>query len=77
MNDLIWVDIYQGKRLLRQSWRWRVVNAGNGRVMGHGGEAYTNKADCITAVTQLFGDSATVWLREPEQQNVLLRRGNA
>jgi len=72
-GPLIYVDVYKGKQLLRQAWRWRALNALNGRVMAQGGEAYTNRTDCEAAVTQLFGDATTVYLREAEQGNVLLR----
>lgn len=73
MNPVVYIDIYQGRKLLRQAWRWRALNASNHRVMGASGEAYTNKADCELAVQQLFGGHTNVYLRETEQGNQVLR----
>jgi uncharacterized protein YegP (UPF0339 family) len=73
MNPVIWVDVYQGRKRLRQAWRWRAINSGNGRVMANSGEAYTNLSDCEAAVRQLFGDGTTVYLRESEHGDVPLR----
>lgn len=58
------VEVYKGSRQGRQAWRWRAVNYGNKRKMASGGEAYTNKSDCLDAVTDLFSAGTTVHLVE-------------
>jgi uncharacterized protein YegP (UPF0339 family) len=72
-NPVVYVDVYKGRKRLRQAWRWRASNAGNGRLMAHSGEAYVNKSDCLTAITQLFGGSTTVYMREAEHGDVVMR----
>lgn len=59
MSDF-YVEVYQGKKQGRQSWRWRAINAGNNRKLANSGEAYTNKADCEVAVRALFGVDVTM-----------------
>lgn len=74
---LVWIDLYQTKpnRVFRrpQTWRWRALNAGNGRVLGNSADAYTNKADAVSAIQQLFGTSSNIYLRQTEQGNQVLR----
>jgi uncharacterized protein YegP (UPF0339 family) len=55
------VELYQGRKVLRQAWRWRVV-AQNGNKLGHSGEPYTNKADARAAAEKLFPDLKIVEL---------------
>ncbi|WP_136246066.1 hypothetical protein [Mycobacterium intracellulare] len=85
-SPLIYVDLYQQevptattlthivlKRPRPQRWRWRAINGGNGRVLAISSEAYTNQADALAAVTQLFGSNSDVYLRSSNQGNQLLR----
>lgn len=48
------IEIYQGRRRLRQVWRWRAV-ADNGRIVATSGESYTNHQDVVDALKLLFG----------------------
>jgi len=74
---LIYVDVYRcapGRRGSRgQRWRWRAINAGNGRKLAAAGEAFTNEQDCIDSVTQLFGTGSNVYLRQAEHGDQVLR----
>jgi len=56
------IQIYQGRRMLRQAWRWRAI-AANNRVIATGGEAYTNKADVIGVVQLLFGTTVSIHIQ--------------
>jgi uncharacterized protein YegP (UPF0339 family) len=51
------IEIYKGRKQLRQAWRWRAV-APNGRIVATGGEAYVNVGDVLSIVEKLFGKSA-------------------
>src|SRR5690348_10750930 len=68
-NPLVYVDLYENRSTLKriigrpQTWRWRAINALNRRVLAHSGEAYTNHADCLAAITELFGENSNVYLR--------------
>jgi uncharacterized protein YegP (UPF0339 family) len=56
-----------------QRWRWTARNGDNHRVLAVSSENYTNRQDCIDAITQLFGTNTNAWLHEPEHGNQLLR----
>ncbi len=56
------IQIYKGRKRLRQAWRWRAV-AANGRVIANGGEAYTNVADIETLLVELFGANGDIPVR--------------
>ena len=60
-----------GKRW--QGWSWIALNAGNHEPLAISTEKYTNRQDCLDAIRQLFGTDATVHLREPGAETVLLR----
>lgn len=74
---LVYVDLYEGrirKFFQRaQRWRWRALNAGNRRVLAVSSEAYFNQQDAIDTIEQLFGPGTTVYLRQAEHGNQLLR----
>lgn len=81
-SPLIWVDLYQGpaansvKALFRarpQRWRWRAINGDNGRVLANSADAYTNRADALAAITELFGPHTNAYLRSSQSGNQLLR----
>jgi|GEM_PF-4539483 len=42
-------EIYKGRRLFGQVWRWR-YRAVNGRIMAHSGEPYSSRAACIESL---------------------------
>lgn len=79
MSNLVYVDIvcnpqpdaYTGTRW--QGWWWRAINGGNFKVLAVASEMYTNKQDCIDAITELFGSGSNVYLRQSEQGNQELR----
>lgn len=54
-----------------QPWRW-VARARNGRVLATSGEAYFNKADCVSSIWTLFGPGSLVAL-QTEDGEFLLR----
>ncbi len=75
---LVYVDLIRAPALVRllgrqQPWRWRALNAGNGRVLAVSSEAYVNRQDAIAAITQLFGFNTAVYMREAEHGNTCLR----
>lgn len=76
-NALVFVDLYQSRprKLLgrAQTWRWRALNGNNRRVLAASSEAYTNQADALAAITELFGTASNVYLRQTEQGDQLLR----
>ncbi len=79
-NNLIYVDLVQApvNALARlagrpQRWRWTARNGGNGRVLAVSSENYTNRADAVSAITQLFGNSSNIYLRASQEGNQLLR----
>jgi uncharacterized protein YegP (UPF0339 family) len=73
MSATIYVDLRQSK--LTKQWRWTAKNANNMRKIATSGESYHNYADCLAAVEQVFGTGTTVFKREAEMGNVLLRQG--
>lgn len=86
MPQLIYVDLYQQPaRVLNvlsvlkvgraQRWRWRAINGDNQKVLAVSSEGYTNRADAITAITELFGNTSNVYLRASQGGNQLLRLG--
>lgn len=56
MYYLLYTDV-------NRQWRWRLVVAGNGRIIANSGEGYHNKADCISAIN-LVKQSGTAPVRE-------------
>jgi hypothetical protein len=76
-DSLVFVDLFQSRprKLLgrAQTWRWRARNGNNFRVLAVSSEAYTNYQDAVDTVTQLFGDSSNVYLRQKERGDVELR----
>lgn len=77
---LIYVDLFQGTQnpLARiagrpQRWRWRAVNGFNHRTLAVSSEAYSNKSDAVSAITQLFGTDSNIYLRSSGTGNQLLR----
>jgi uncharacterized protein YegP (UPF0339 family) len=76
-SALVFVDLYQSRprKLLGrpQTWRWRALNGNNRRVLAASSEAYTNQADALAAIQQLFGTASNVYLRQHEEGNVELR----
>jgi hypothetical protein len=60
------VEMYKcapGRRGSRgQRYRWRAKNAGNNKILATASEAYTNEADCIDAIWQLFGGESAITL---------------
>jgi len=53
------VEIYKGRKRLRQAWRWRAT-AANGNILADSGEAYTNQEDALAAVYLLFGEKVVI-----------------
>lgn len=74
---LVFVYLYQSRsrKLLGrpQTWRWRALSGNNFRTMAASSESYTNRQDCLDAITQLFGADTNVYLRQHEQGNQPLR----
>lgn len=64
-------SLFGGRR--HQVWRWRAINAGNGRILAQSSEAYTNEGDAIDAIDELFGSRSDVWLRQQGEPDLLLR----
>jgi uncharacterized protein YegP (UPF0339 family) len=80
---VIFVDVYQSRQRYAaklagrpQTWRWRALSEGNRKKLASSGEAYINLADCLHAIELLFGTTATVFLRQHEKGNQLLRRAS-
>lgn len=80
---VLFIDVYKSKQRTAaklsgrpQTWRWRAISEGNRRKLATSGEAYINLADCLHAIELLFGTTATVFLRQDEQGNQLLRRAS-
>lgn len=76
---VVYVDIKQalssiipGRR--QQRWHWVAKSAGNQRVLARSSERYTNRGDALYAVALLFSSASTVYLREAEHGNQLLRQ---
>lgn len=78
---VIFVDIKQSplSRLpgRQQRWHWTAKSAGNQRVLARSSEKYTNRDDCVHAIELLFAATSTVFLREAEVGNRLLRQAAA
>ncbi|PBA13496.1 hypothetical protein [Mycobacterium avium] len=84
-EPVVYVDLYQreapAKTLAHllfgarrpQVWRWRAINAGNGRILAQSSEAYANEGDAIDAIDELFGSRSDVWLRQQGEPDLLLR----
>jgi len=53
------IELYQGKKRFRQAWRWRAV-AANGDILADSSESYTNKADMVKVVEELFPDLSVI-----------------
>jgi uncharacterized protein YegP (UPF0339 family) len=47
------IEIYKGRKLMRQAWRWRAI-AANGEILAVSSEAYTNRGDIRAIVNKLF-----------------------
>jgi uncharacterized protein YegP (UPF0339 family) len=81
-DQLVWVDLYQDTSILAritsrpQKWRWRARNGLNNRILASG-ESYTNRADALNAIHELFGPETDVYLRSSREGNVALRLNNA
>lgn len=79
-QPLVYVDLFQAPKNLiaavtarPQRWRWRAINGLNSRVLAISSEAYTNRADAVAAINQLFGPASNVYLRSGNGGNQLLR----
>lgn len=79
-ENLVYIDLYQKAQnpIARvagrpQTWRWRAINGGNNRVLGNSADAYTNRADALAAIDQLFGTFTDVYLRSGNEGNQMLR----
>jgi uncharacterized protein YegP (UPF0339 family) len=48
-------EVFQGRRILRQSWRFRIL-AVNNRIVASS-EAYTNREDAWGTAAQLVGEN--------------------
>ena len=57
-----------------QPWRW-VARAHNGRVLATSGEAYFNKADCVSSIWTLFGPGSLVALQTEDGEFLLRSHG--
>jgi uncharacterized protein YegP (UPF0339 family) len=81
MTTIIVVDLYQTPpsrnplRTRQQRWRWRARNTGNNHILAISSEPYTNKNDCLHAITQLFGTNTTIHLRDGDTPTHQLRTG--
>lgn len=53
------VEIYRGKKMFRQVWRWR-VKAANGNILADSAEAYVNYGDAKKIVDELFPHAPVV-----------------
>lgn len=60
-----------------QPWRWVAKNAGNQKKLARSSERYFNREDALAAAEQVFSAATTVFKREAEMGNVLLRQGQA
>lgn len=51
------LEVYRGKRLLRQrsQWRWRFVSGRNGKKLATGGESYNNLGELFDALAIVLG----------------------
>lgn len=63
--ERIKIEIYKGRKRLRQALRWRAV-APNGRIIATGAEAYTNHDDIREVVDTLFANSGTEFIIEDD-----------
>lgn len=81
MNPVIYIDLEYSPPKLKipgrrpQPWRLVARSAGNHEVIAVSSEKYTNKADAVAAAELLFNDTTTVFLRQAEHGNRLLRQG--
>ena len=76
-RTVIYVDLIRSTRRWPrrrpQRWSWTAVSGGNGRTLARSSESYTNRADCIAAIYQLFGAGSDVYLRQEQIGDVALR----
>jgi uncharacterized protein YegP (UPF0339 family) len=70
---VIYVDLVKSKVPRKQPWRWVAKSAGNQKKLATSGESYSNRQDALNAAALVFGDNSTVYLREAEQGNQILR----
>lgn len=56
-----------------QPWYWVARSAGNKKKLARSTERYTNYGDVLAAIDLLFSAGVTVYRREVEKGNVLLR----
>lgn len=66
---MITVELYQGRHTKNsrpQTWRWRATTPNNKKI-ATSAESYTNKQDCLDAITALFGPDSDIQLRQPDQ----------
>jgi uncharacterized protein YegP (UPF0339 family) len=81
MNPVIYVDLKQRNPVARivraQNWYWIALNAGNGKQMARSKGYYTNQGDAYDAITQLFGNSTNVYLRQTEHGDLPIRLATA
>lgn len=69
------IDTYQLYLDHFQPWRWVAKNAANHKKLARSSERYFNREDALAAAEQLFSAATTVFKREAEMGNVLLRQG--
>lgn len=70
---VLYVDLMRSKLPRRQRWRWVAKSADNQRKLATSGEFYTNRQDCLDAIALVFAAISTVYLRQSEQGNQLVR----
>jgi hypothetical protein len=78
-TPLVFVDLLQvtnkaTKTGRPQRWRWVAKNGANQKTLARSSERYTNRQDCIDALTQLFGADTNIYLRQDGQGDQLLRQ---
>ena len=56
-----------------QRWYWVAKSGDNQKVLARSSERYTNYGDCLHAVHLLFGDGTSVYRRQAERGDVMLR----
>lgn len=78
---LVYVDLKKSKvrwPLKRnQPWYFVAINGRNMRRLARSTENYTNRADAVDAIWQLFANDSNVFLREAEHGNVNLRQATS
>ena len=75
---LLFVDIQQSKSRWPvkrpQRWYWVLKSADNNEPLAVSSENYTNKQDCIDAAFLVHSAGSTVYFRQSEHGNVLMRQ---